>query len=321
MQDLKPTTSQSPADLGSASPLLVTEIIQALSEIIVGKQHEIKLALCCLLAEGHLLIEDVPGVGKTTLAHALAKVLGLNYQRIQFTNDLLPADILGVSIYSREDEKFHFHPGPVFSQLVLADEINRATPKTQSALLESMEEQQVTIDGETHALPDPFFVIATQNPVHQAGTYPLPESQLDRFLMSISLGYPDAKSERKLLTGNNRETLITQMPALGNTKKLNDLQKAIHKIHVADPALDYLQEILAYTRVPDRYQQGLSPRAGLGLLAAAKAWAFQEGRDYLLPDDIQQLLPAVAGHRLQNTQPGSNKQTLIKALVEAIPVP
>ena len=321
MQDLKPTTSDTPANLDPASVQLTAQIIQALGEIIVGKQHEIKLALCCLLAKGHLLIEDVPGVGKTTLAHALAKILGLDYQRIQFTNDLLPADILGVSIYSREDEQFHFHPGPVFSQLVLADEINRATPKTQSALLESMEEQQVTIDGETHALPDPFFVIATQNPVHQAGTYPLPESQLDRFLISLSLGYPDEKSERKLLTGNNREALIAQMSPLCSTKKLKELQQAVEQIHVADPALDYLQEILAYTRVPDRYQQGLSPRAGLGLLAVAKAWAFQAGRDYLLPDDIQQLLPAVAGHRLQNTQPGSNKQTLIKDLIEAIPVP
>ena len=321
MQDLKSTASHTPDDLGESSPLLARRITQALSEIIVGKEQEIKLALCCLLAEGHLLIEDVPGVGKTTLAHALAKILGLHYQRVQFTNDLLPADILGVSIYSRDDEQFHFHPGPVFSQLVLADEINRATPKTQSALLEAMEEQQVTIDGETHALPDPFFVIATQNPVHQAGTYPLPESQLDRFLISLSLGYPDEKSERKLLTGNNREILIAQMPPMCSTQQLKALQKAVHRIHVADPALDYLQEILAYTRVPDRYQQGLSPRAGLGLLAVAKAWAFLEGRDYLLPDDIQQLLPAVAGHRLQNTQPGNNKQTLVKDLIEAIPVP
>ncbi len=300
---------------------LTTRIITALDEIIVGKTRPIRLALCCLLARGHLLIEDVPGVGKTTLAHALARILGLHYQRIQFTNDLLPADILGVSIYSREDQQFHFHPGPVFSQLVLADEINRATPKSQSALLEAMEEQQVTIDGETHPLPEPFFVIATQNPIHQAGTYPLPESQLDRFLMSISIGYPDPASERKLLTGNPRETLIAEMQPLCETETLLELQTMIHQIHAAEPALDYLQAILAWTRVPGRFQQGLSPRAGLGLLAAAKAWAFLEGRNYLLPDDLQQVLPAVAGHRLQSNDPGSDTQELTQRLLEAVPVP
>ena len=303
-----------------STPPQASELIQRLGTVIVGKEQEIKLALCCLIAKGHLLIEDVPGVGKTTLAHALAKILGLEYQRIQFTSDLLPADILGVSIFSREDEQFHFHPGPIFSQLLLADELNRATPKSQSALLEAMEEHQITVDGKTYSLPQPFFVIATQNPIHQSGTYPLPESQLDRFLMSISLGYPDPDSERELLMGESREDMITAMTAMLDHEGLTALQKAASSVHAADPVLNYLQAILSHTRLHNQYQLGLSPRAGLGLLAAARAWALLEQRDYLLPDDIQAVLPAIAGHRLQGIQPDQTRQNIIQHLLETVPV-
>lgn len=300
---------------------IALKLTDSLSQVIVGKEQEIKLAICCLLAGGHLLIEDVPGVGKTTLAHAIAKVTGLDYQRIQFTSDLLPADILGVSIFSRDDEQFHFHPGPVFSQLLLADELNRATPKSQSALLEAMEEQQITVDGETHALPSPFFVIATQNPLHQSGTYPLPESQLDRFMMSISLGYPDPDSERLLLQGESREHLISAMNPLLDQNSLLSLQTSASQVHASDPVLDYLQSVLAHSRQHNHYQMGLSPRAGLGLLAAARAWAFLDERDFLLPDDIQAVLPAVAGHRLQSLKPDQSRQSLIENLLQAVPVP
>jgi MoxR-like ATPase len=298
----------------------IKNVLNGLGNIIVGKDHQIRLALCCLLADGHLLIEDLPGVGKTTLAHALAHILGLNYQRIQFTSDLLPADIIGVSIYSRDDKQFHFHPGPVFSQLILADEINRATPKSQSALLEAMEEEQVTVDGVSHPLPHPFFVIATQNPLHQSGTFPLPESQLDRFLMSISLGYPDPAAERQLLTGTSREHLIQQLQPEIKPEDLYQLQQDVESVFVSEAALDYLQAILAYTRIPGRYQQGLSPRAGLGLLRAAKAWALLSERDHLLPDDIQAVVPAVAGHRLHYRDPGEPQSNLIANLIENIPV-
>ncbi len=274
-------------------------IVERLEHIIVGKRHEVELALACLLAGGHLLIEDLPGVGKTTLAHALAAVLGLRFQRIQFTSDLLPADVLGVSVYDRETGEFHFHPGPVFAQLVLADEINRATPKTQSALLEAMEEGQITLEGETRALPRPFFVIATQNPAHQIGTFPLPESQLDRFLMRISLGYPARGAERALLRGADRRTLLQDLRPVTDVQQLEELQRHVHGIHVSDAVLDYVQALVDHTRHSGRFEHGLSPRAALALLRAARAWAGLRGRDYLLPDDVQAVFVPVAAHRLQ----------------------
>lgn len=278
---------------------LVEPVYTALNGIILGKPQSLRLALACLLARGHLLVEDLPGVGKTTLAHALAAVLGLDYQRIQFTSDLLPADILGISIFDRESGSFRFHPGPVFAQLVLADEINRATPKTQSALLEAMEEGQVTLEGATRALPEPFFVIATQNPTYQIGTFPLPESQLDRFLMRLHLGYPDAAAERELLAGASRRELIRDQAPLLSLAQLGELQAAVARIHASPALLDYLQALLAATRDSGHYRSGLSPRAGLALLQAARAWALIDGRDHVLPDDIQAVLAAVVVHRLQ----------------------
>ena len=276
----------------------------ACARIVLGKRERIRLALACLLARGHLLIEDVPGVGKTTLAHTLAHVLRLDYRRIQFTSDLLPADVLGASIYERESGTFHFHPGPVFAELVLADEINRAPPKTQSALLEAMEEQQVTVEGETRMLPSPFFVIATQNPREQAGTYPLPESQLDRFLMCVSLGFPDTDAERELLGGNDRRTLIRSLPVVMSAHELEALQQAVTRIHAADALLDYVQRLLRESRRGDRFVAGLSPRAGLALLGAARAWAMLAGRDYVLPEDVQAIVPSVVDHRLHNVDGG-----------------
>jgi MoxR-like ATPase len=274
--------------------------LQALNRIILGKEQQVKLALCCCLAHGHLLIEDIPGVGKTTLAQALAKVLGLNYQRIQFTNDLLPADVLGVSVYVRERGQFEFHKGPIFSQLLLADEINRATPKSQSALLEAMEERQVTVDGATYALPEPFFVIATQNPSDQIGTYPLPESQLDRFLMRISLGYPSPVMERQLLAGEDRRALLTALTPVLDGATLQALQVRAQSIYTADSVLDYVQALVLHTRTLDRYHAGLSPRAAMALLRAAQAWALLQGRDGVWPEDVQAVARAVAGHRLQH---------------------
>ncbi|HAF54361.1 MAG TPA: AAA family ATPase [Thauera sp.] len=273
-------------------------LLETAGRIILGKERELRLALACLIARGHLLIEDVPGVGKTTLAHVLARLIGLQFQRIQFTSDLLPADILGVSIFDRETSAFRFHPGPVFAQLILADEINRATPKTQSALLEAMEERQVTADGETLALPDPFFVIATQNPAYQIGTFPLPESQLDRFLLRIRLGYPDRAAERALLMGEDRRELLERQPAVASPAALLELQHAAQRLHVSEALVDYVQALLATTRTSPELVSGLSPRAGLGLIAAARAWALLEDRDHVLPDDIQTLFPHVAAHRL-----------------------
>jgi len=293
-----------------SNPVLRDRLRQAQSDcerIIVGKPRPIRLALACLLARGHLLIEDVPGVGKTTLAHTLAQVLDLDYRRIQFTSDLLPADVLGASIYQRETSAFHFHPGPVFADLVLADEINRAPPKTQSALLEAMEEQQVTIEGETRVLPEPFFVIATQNPREQAGTYPLPESQLDRFLMCISLGFPDTNAERDLLSGRDRRSIIRTLDAALSPTDLLALQRAVTAIHVSTALLDYVQGLLRESRRGDRFHAGLSPRAGLGLLSAARAWALLGGRDYALPEDVQAILPAVVDHRLRNIDGGATE--------------
>lgn len=295
-------------------------LIRQGSEILLGKESVIKLSLCTLISRGHLLIEDLPGVGKTTLAHLLGKLIGLQYQRIQFTSDLLPADILGVSVYERKTENFKFHPGPVFSQLLLADEVNRATPKTQSALLEAMEEHQVTMDGKTFALPQPFFVIATQNPASQIGTFPLPESQLDRFLMMISIGYPGRQFERQLLSGKSRRLLLERMQPLITPAQLAQLQTAASEIFISPALLDYCQDLLAFTRQNTLFKHGLSPRAGLALLGAAKSWALIEQRDAVLPEDIQAILPSVVNHRLVqlDTADFSNAGQYI---IENVPVP
>jgi len=276
----------------------VEDVVSRASRVILGKEGQIRLALACILARGHLLIEDVPGVGKTTLSQALARLLGLDYQRIQFTSDLLPADIIGVSIFERESSTFRFHPGPVFAQIILADEINRASPKAQSALLEAMEEHQVTAEGETRALPEPFFVIATQNPQNQVGTFPLPESQLDRFLMRLKLGYPDAKAERELLRGEERRDILPTLQPAIDAPRLMALQAAVPQVGVSDALLDYVQALVAHTRQSPKYAQGLSPRAGLAVLRAAQAWAMMQGRTQVLPEDVQAILPAVVGHRL-----------------------
>ncbi len=279
-------------------------VLEQLARIVVGKSDPLRLALACLLARGHLLIEDIPGVGKSTLAQGLAATLGLRYCRVQFTSDLLPADVLGVSIFDAEAHAFRFHPGPIFNSVVLADEINRAPPKTQSALLEAMEERQVSQDGETRKLPEPFFVIATQNPVEQIGAYPLPESQLDRFLMAIEIGYPDPAAERELLAGGDRRAQIPSLAPLGDPPTLVDWQKEAAAIHVAPALLDYVQSLLAATRgntggtADAGARRGLSPRAGLLLVAAARAWALLAGRPMVLPEDVQAVFPAVAGHRL-----------------------
>ncbi|MGE0080776.1 MAG: AAA family ATPase [Thiohalomonadaceae bacterium] len=275
-------------------------------EVILGKSHPIRLALTCLLARGHLLIEDLPGVGKTTLAHALAVNLGLRFNRIQFTSDLLPGDVLGVSVYDREQGSFKFVPGPVFAQVILADEVNRATPKTQSALLEAMEEHQVTVEGETRALPEPFFVIATQNPAHQVGTFPLPESQLDRFLMRISLGYPDPAAERELLAGADRRRLLATMQPSMSPDELIAAQAQVDAVHVSPALLDYVQALLRFSRSAPYFLSGLSPRAGLALVQSARAWALLEGRDYVIPEDVREVLPHVVGHRLVTAEGGGN---------------
>ncbi len=276
-------------------PQLERLIAQA-NQVILGKQEAVRLALTCLLAKGHLLIEDLPGMGKTTLAHMLASLLGLDYQRIQFTSDLLPSDVIGVSIYDRRAERFMFHPGPIFSQLVLADEINRTTPKTQSALLEAMEEHQITVEGETRSLPEPFFVIATQNPAHQIGTFPLPESQLDRFLMRIRLGHPDPVIERHLLQGRGGRNSLRDLQPVITPERLQQWQNEAQQVHVAEPLLDYLQALLLESRSGSGH--GLSPRAGLALLSAAKCWAWLSGRNQVLPEDVQSVWSAVADHRL-----------------------
>jgi MoxR-like ATPase len=301
---------------------LLDRILDQVNSIILGKHRQIRLAIACLLAKGHILIEDLPGVGKTTLAHTLARTLGLEFQRIQFTSDLLPADILGVSIYRRETGSFHFHPGPIFSQVILADEINRATPKTQSALLEAMEEQQVTIEGETRALPEPFFVIATQNPADQIGTFHLPESQLDRFLMRVTLGFPDDASERLLLQGKNRRSIVNTLKPSVSLTELVQLQSAAAQIHISDPLLNYLQAILGATRGHAEIHSGLSPRAGLAIKGAAQAWALLEGLNYALPEDIQAVLGAVVSHRLRNhnLEPFAPEH-LERILLKSVPVP
>jgi len=298
-------------------------VIRQAEQIILGKPQQIRLALVCLLARGHLLIEDMPGVGKTTLAQVLARTLGLQFRRIQFTSDLLPADILGVSVYQRDNEKFEFHPGPIFAQMILADEVNRATPKAQSALLEAMEEQQVTIEGTTRPLPAPFFVIATQNPLHQAGTFPLPESQLDRFLMRIQMGYPDTQAERGLLSGVDRREIIAHLNPQMESAELLALQQRVRQVFASPALLDYLQAILRHTREAARYTHGLSPRAGLALLSAARAWALLDERDAVIPEDVQAVLPGVVSHRLQvaGEYQKQHSDTLARELIEAVAIP
>jgi MoxR-like ATPase len=302
---------------------VIQPVLDALGRIIVGKSRQLKLGVACLLARGHLLIEDLPGVGKTTLAHALARALGLSYQRIQFTSDLLPADVLGVSVFHRDTGRFEFHKGPIFAQLVLADEINRATPKAQSALLEAMEERQVTADGTTYILPAPFFVVATRNPVHQIGTFPLPESQLDRFLMQLELGYPEPKDERQLLAGGERRALADQLQAVLSLDALLRLQEQVPKVHVSDPLLDYVQALIAYTRNSGEFVAGVSPRAGIALVRASQAWALMSGHAGVHPEDVQAVLGAIVAHRLQPAHGSSieHDADLSTAILAAVPLP
>jgi len=290
--------------------------------VIVGKPSQVQDCVACLLAGGHLLIDDVPGVGKTTLAHALARSFGLQFSRVQFTSDLMPSDLSGVSVYERGKEAFVFHPGPIFAQVLLADEINRASPKTQSALLEAMEEKQVSVEGETRPLPEPFFVIATQNPLDQIGTYPLPESQLDRFLMRISLGYPDRAAERELLAGKDRRAMVNALQTVMQAGELKQLQDLVQAVHAADPLLDYVQDLIAATRSGAWFVQGLSPRAGIAVLRAAKAQSLLSGRDYVAPDDVQAILPQTIAHRLipvDSAARGAEEQ--VRAMLAAVPLP
>ncbi|HSG87883.1 MAG TPA: MoxR family ATPase [Pseudomonadales bacterium] len=278
---------------------LIKQVSGQVGTVLLGKEHQIKQAVACLLAGGHLLIEDLPGMGKTILSHALARTFGLTYNRIQFTSDVLPADILGISVFDRDSSKFLFHPGPVFAQVVLADEINRTTPKTQSALLEAMEEGQVTVEGETRALPSPFFVIATQNPASQAGTYPLPESQLDRFLMRIELGYPDPAAERELMRGTDRREMLQELEPMLTLEQLVSLQAAARQVKASDALIDYVQRIVQHSRNAADFAWGLSPRGALALLRASQAWALVEGRSHVVPEDVQAVLPPVVEHRLR----------------------
>ena len=297
-------------------------LLEQLNTVIVGKPAQIQDCVACLLAGGHLLIDDVPGVGKTTLAHALSRTFGLQFSRVQFTSDLMPSDLSGVSVYERGKEAFVFHPGPIFAQVLLADEINRASPKTQSALLEAMEEKQVTVEGETRALPQPFFVIATQNPLDQIGTYALPESQLDRFLMRISLGYPDRAAERALLSGEDRRDVVDKLPSLLTFTELQELQRQVLAVHAADSLLDYVQDLIAATRSGQWFLQGLSPRAGIAVIRAAKAQALLSGRDYVAPDDVQAILPQAVAHRLIPVgDSGRGAVEQVRAMLAAVPLP
>ena len=303
-------------------PFLIASIRQQLQSVIVGKEQEIDACIACLLAGGHLLIEDVPGVGKTTLAQALARTFGLAFSRVQFTSDLMPSDLSGVSVFERTSERFVFHRGPLFTQVLLADEINRASPKTQSALLEAMEERQVSVDGETRALPVPFFVIATQNPLDQSGTNPLPESQLDRFLMRVSLGYPDRASERQLLSGADRRAQLAHLPGLLSAEQLRQLQDAVQAVHAAPALLDYLQDLIDATRTGTWFVQGLSPRAGMAVLRAAKAQALLEGRDFVAPDDLRRVLPVTVAHRVvPAADSGRTALQQVEALLRAVKLP
>ncbi|MFK4134508.1 AAA family ATPase [Pseudomonas luteola] len=295
--------------------------LQAVDRVLLGKDKQVRLAMTCLLAKGHLLIEDLPGMGKTTLSHALAKVLGLSFQRIQFTSDLLPGDILGTSVFDKNTGQFVFHQGPVFTELLLADEINRATPKSQSALLEAMEEGQVTIEGATRPLPEPFFVIATQNPVSQGGTFALPESQLDRFLMRLSLGYPGRAAERALLLGGSGRDQLPRLEPLLDHRQLAAIQNEVPNIHASDAVVDYVLRLVEATRTQPNFALGLSPRGSLALLGAARAWALLDGRDYVIPEDVQVVLPAVAGHRLrdQADPAGHGGGALVQWLLREVP--
>nr|WP_315240905.1 MoxR family ATPase [uncultured Albidiferax sp.] len=300
----------------------LNELLKQLNTVIVGKPAQVQDCVACLLAGGHLLIEDVPGVGKTTLAHALARTFGLQFSRVQFTADLMPSDLSGVSIYERGKEAFVFHPGPLFAQILLADEINRASPKTQSALLEAMEEKQVTVEGATRPLPSPFFVIATQNPLDQLGTFALPESQLDRFLMRISLGYPDRASERQLLAGQDRRDLVEHLPSLLSPTELQALQQQVLQVHAADALLDYVQDLVAATRSGRWFVQGLSPRAGIAVVRAAKAQALLSGRDYVAPDDVQAILAQTVAHRLVPVgDAGRGAVAQVQAMIAGTPLP
>jgi len=311
-----------PTLITQADPIeLVSATIAQLNRIILGKEQQLRLSIACMLARGHLLIEDIPGVGKTTLAHALAESLGLTYQRIQFTSDLLPADIIGVSVFERETSTFQFHKGPVFAQLVLADEINRATPKAQSALLEAMEEHQVTADGQTYPLTNPFFVIGTQNPVYQIGTYPLPESQLDRFLMRIQLGYPDAALERQLLLGQDRRDLLATLAPTLSPQQLLLMQMMVPRVHASDALLDYVQAIVRYTREQPQFEAGLSPRASIAFLRAAQAWALIHSHPGVTPEDVQAVLGAVVGHRLKPRNDDVKPTEIGELVLRAVAVP
>jgi MoxR-like ATPase len=302
----------------NAAQSQIGAVLNQINQVVLGKDSQIRLCLACLLAKGHLLIEDVPGVGKTTLAHAIAKSLGLSFQRVQFTSDLLPADVLGVSIFDRESGKFRFQRGPIFAQIVLADEINRASPKAQSALLEAMEEQQVTLDGQTMPLPEPFFVIATQNPQDQAGTFPLPESQLDRFLMRVHLGYPAAAAERELLNGVDRREMVNSLSTVLTAQDLGTLQQRVLEVHVAPALLDYVQALVAHTRSASRLGAGLSPRAAIGLLKAARAWALIAGRSAVIPEHVQAVFAAVVEHRVLRHEDGAGAAS---RMLEAVAVP
>ena len=305
----------------SAKAASIADVIAAANSIILGKDTQVRLALACLLARGHLLIEDLPGVGKTTLAQTLARLLGLQFSRIQFTSDMLPADVIGLSIYERERSEFRFLPGAIFSQVLLADEINRATPKTQSALLEAMEERQVMTEGETRPLPEPFFVIATQNPSTQIGTFPLPESQLDRFLLRLELGYPDRAAERALLEGGGRRDTLPALAASLTPDQISPLQKDAASVHVSPALLDYVQSLIEATRSSPQFIHGLSPRAALALLSVARAWAFIAGRTMVMPEDVQAVLPSVACHRLQlaNSVGHARPEDIVR-LIRSIPV-
>ncbi|WP_237334376.1 AAA family ATPase [Stenotrophomonas nitritireducens] len=311
-----------------APPGMLTEVtLQSLStaqqqvnSLLLGKAQEVRLAFVALLSSGHLLIEDLPGLGKTTLAHAMASSLGLQFQRVQFTSDLLPADVLGISVYEAHSRSFQFHPGPVFCNLLLADEINRAPPRTQSALLEAMAEQQVTLDGVTHSLPDPFFVIATQNPVDMSGTFPLPDSQLDRFLLRLTLGYPNAEAERALLAGEDRRNLIARVTPCLSEQDLRSLREAVGQVHASDALIDYVQALITRSRQHPGVRVGLSPRAGIALLRAAKAHALLLGRRHVVPEDVQALFIAVAGHRLVGEAEASSGPALARAILHSVQV-
>jgi MoxR-like ATPase len=309
-----------PAMLPEELPQALRNAQDQVNGLVLGKAHEVRLAFVALLSGGHLLIEDLPGLGKTTLAHALASSLGLGFQRVQFTSDLLPADVLGVSVYEATSRQFQFHPGPVFTHVLLADEINRAPPRTQSALLEAMAEQQVTLDGVTHPLPDPFFVIATQNPVDLSGTFPLPDSQLDRFLLRLALGYPGAESERELLRGTDRRHLIAQATACLDDNQVRALRDAVNQVHASEALIQYVQSLLARSRQHAGVRVGLSPRAGLALLRAAKAHALLLGRGHVVPEDVQTLFVAVAGHRLVPEAEASSGPALARAILQTVAV-